>query len=135
MKTSGIITLPPALTPPITGTFLYGAKKELRETAPFQAGVYPVTNAQFAQFIQAGGYAESKWWSDAGWQWRQWPPRYSWQKLDRPDFGDDKRFNQPDQPDGSAWHAARMAAYIPGAIVGKMGWRIPLRAARSEPAP
>ncbi len=32
---------------------------------------YPVTNAQFAHFIAAGGYEEQgrRWWSDDGWEW------------------------------------------------------------------
>jgi formylglycine-generating enzyme required for sulfatase activity len=29
---------------------------------------YPVTNAQFALFIEAGGYHERKWWTNAGWE-------------------------------------------------------------------
>ena len=45
---------------------------------------YPITNAQFAEFIKAGGYEERKWWTDAGWAQRnqeQWAaPRY-WQDL------------------------------------------------------
>jgi iron(II)-dependent oxidoreductase len=31
--------------------------------------VTPVTNAQYAEFIDAGGYRERRWWSDAGWRW------------------------------------------------------------------
>ena len=29
----------------------------------------PVTNGGFAEFIADGGYAESRWWTDAGWAW------------------------------------------------------------------
>lgn len=29
---------------------------------------YPVTNAQFAKFIEAGGYKQQKWWTAEGWQ-------------------------------------------------------------------
>ncbi|WP_275574972.1 SUMF1/EgtB/PvdO family nonheme iron enzyme [Neosynechococcus sphagnicola] len=32
---------------------------------------YPVTQGQFASFIQAGGYEHSHWWSADGWRWRQ----------------------------------------------------------------
>ncbi len=32
---------------------------------------YPVTNAMYAEFIAAGGYAEQRWWSDTGWAYRQ----------------------------------------------------------------
>jgi iron(II)-dependent oxidoreductase len=31
----------------------------------------PVTNAQFQQFVDAGGYDEPRWWTPAGWAWRQ----------------------------------------------------------------
>ena len=36
---------------------------------PFAIDVTPVTNGQFMQFVDAGGYRERRWWSDAGWQW------------------------------------------------------------------
>jgi iron(II)-dependent oxidoreductase len=30
----------------------------------------PVTNRQYREFIADGGYAERRWWSEEGWQWR-----------------------------------------------------------------
>ncbi len=39
---------------------------ELRD---FAIGRYPVTQAQFAVFMAAGGYDDPRWWSDAGWAW------------------------------------------------------------------
>lgn len=32
---------------------------------------YPVTNAQYRQFMAIGGYGDRRWWSEAGWQWLQ----------------------------------------------------------------
>lgn len=29
---------------------------------------YPITNAQYARFIEAGGYDRRNWWTDAGWE-------------------------------------------------------------------
>jgi iron(II)-dependent oxidoreductase len=31
----------------------------------------PVTNGRYAEFIADGGYAEQRWWTDAGWAWVQ----------------------------------------------------------------
>ena len=31
---------------------------------------YPITNAQFAVFVEAGGYRERRYWTEAGWQWK-----------------------------------------------------------------
>lgn len=28
---------------------------------------YPITNAQYARFVDAKGYQERRWWTDAGW--------------------------------------------------------------------
>lgn len=53
------------------GEFLFGAKKE-KIVSPhrFWIGKYPVTNAQFARFVQAGGYQTRSFWSENGWAWR-----------------------------------------------------------------
>ncbi|NES76899.1 MULTISPECIES: 5-histidylcysteine sulfoxide synthase [unclassified Okeania] len=44
----------------------------------FQASQYLVTNREFYEFVVAGGYQESKYWTEEGWAWRQnrntkWP--------------------------------------------------------------
>lgn len=31
---------------------------------------YPITNAQFAVFVEAGGYRERRYWTEVGWQWK-----------------------------------------------------------------
>jgi iron(II)-dependent oxidoreductase len=36
----------------------------------FRIGRVPVTNAEWQRFIDAGGYAESRWWSARGWAYR-----------------------------------------------------------------
>ncbi|MFB6346797.1 MAG: selenoneine synthase SenA [bacterium] len=50
---------------------------------PFELSRTPVTNQQFVQFVEAGGYENQSWWSDDGWQWLQQSgqnsPRY-WKK-------------------------------------------------------
>ena len=39
------------------------------ELAPFWIDRAPVTNAEFTEFIEAGGYSTRAYWSDAGWSW------------------------------------------------------------------
>lgn len=39
--------------------------------APFRIARAPVTNAQFAAFVEAGGYGARAFWSEAGWAWRE----------------------------------------------------------------
>ncbi len=73
---------------------------------------YPVTNAQFALFVdkKGGGYDHKDYWTEAGWAWRQgegegWgrPP----DRRDRPMFWHDPRFNRPNQPVvGVTWYEA-----------------------------
>jgi formylglycine-generating enzyme required for sulfatase activity len=38
---------------------------------PYAISRYPVTNAQYAAFVQAGGYAERRYWTEDGWAWRE----------------------------------------------------------------
>ncbi|PMR70295.1 selenoneine synthase SenA [Halomonas heilongjiangensis] len=41
------------------------------EVAPFSIARAPVTNADFAAFVDDGGYRRRELWSAAGWQWRE----------------------------------------------------------------
>src|SRR6266851_3993898 len=41
------------------------------EVAPFRIAKAPVTNAEFAAFVDAGGYRRREFWSAAGWDWRE----------------------------------------------------------------
>ena len=43
--------------------------------AAFHIAQTPITNAQYAAFIQAGGYDMREWWTPTGWQMRE---RYRW---------------------------------------------------------
>jgi gamma-glutamyl hercynylcysteine S-oxide synthase len=40
------------------------------EVAPFHIARAPVTNEEFAAFVDDGGYRQERWWSAAGWRWR-----------------------------------------------------------------
>lgn len=41
------------------------------ELAPFRIARAPVTNAEFAAFVDEGGYRRREFWCDAGWAWRE----------------------------------------------------------------
>lgn len=41
----------------------------LVELDPFWIDAAPVSNGSFLEFMEAGGYSERRWWSEAGWAW------------------------------------------------------------------
>ena len=66
------------------------------ELNPFRMARAPVTNREFAEFVDAGGYRAREFWSDAGWAWREsqraerpiyWQPKadgvWTWRRYDR----------------------------------------------------
>lgn len=54
------------------GRFVFDNEKWAHpvKVRPFRMARSPVSNGQFAEFVEAGGYAEQKWWSSEGWSWR-----------------------------------------------------------------
>jgi formylglycine-generating enzyme required for sulfatase activity len=64
-------------------------------TETYWISKYPITNAQFAKFIEAGGYKNQQWWTPAGWAQREkekWTePRYwtdsKWNGVEHPVVG------------------------------------------------
>jgi formylglycine-generating enzyme required for sulfatase activity len=58
---------------------------------PFKISQYPITNAQYRKFVDAGGYGESGYWTKIGWSWRN---RKNWTKaehMDDPYWGSDNK--------------------------------------------
>ncbi len=41
------------------------------DVGAFEIDVHSVTNAEFLEFVDAGGYRTPGWWSERGWQWRE----------------------------------------------------------------
>jgi formylglycine-generating enzyme required for sulfatase activity len=80
------------------------------EVPAFYVARYPVTVAQFAPFVESGGYDEPAYSTEAGWAWRQgegegWgrPP----EERGEPAFWRDSRYNRPNQPVvGVTWFEA-----------------------------
>ncbi len=74
----------------LAGRFCYGAESSERAIPyAFWIGKYPVTNAQFARFLADGGYRQPKFWSEAGWRWREEEART------QPKMWDDAEFANP----------------------------------------
>jgi formylglycine-generating enzyme required for sulfatase activity len=78
----GMVTLEPGGYLPQPTTF---------EVEPFAITRYPVTNHQYAAFMEAGGYTHRAWWTDEGWAikarsgWTE--PRYWKKRGDCPVMG------------------------------------------------
>jgi iron(II)-dependent oxidoreductase len=64
----------------------------------FYIDVAPVTNAEYAEFIEAGGYDEPRWWTGKGWAWRVEAD------LRAPEFW---------SRDGDAWSVLRYGKRVP----------------------
>jgi formylglycine-generating enzyme required for sulfatase activity len=70
----------------------------------YYIGRYPVTNAKYAAFIEAGGYETREYWTEAGWAAKE---SRGWTE---PRYWNDENRNQPQQPVvGVSWYEA--AAY------------------------
>lgn len=82
-----------------------------RDVAEFSMARYPVTNAQYRLFLDAGGYGEEQWWSEAGWQW------VIAHDVKQPEFWTNETWNRDTQPVvGVSWYEAeafcRWAAHV-----------------------
>ncbi len=54
------------------GDFVFDNEKWAHEVriAPFRIARAPVTNSEYADFVDAGGYSRREWWSEDGWAWK-----------------------------------------------------------------
>ncbi len=68
-------------------------------TEKYWMSKYPVTNAQFAKFMDAEGYSHSKWWTPDGWKAREM------EKWTQPRYWSDGKWNSDTQPVvGVSWY-------------------------------
>jgi len=88
---------------------LYGWDNEYgnheAEVADFRAAQYLTSNREFLEFVEAGGYRDSRWWSEEGWNWREF------RKAEFPLFW---------IKDGDNWRLRTMASEI------EMPWNWPV---------
>jgi len=82
-------------------------------TEPYWISKYPITNAQFAKFIEAGGYKQKKWWTEEGWQKcaEGWHYDDGWKASGtawtQPRYWTDSKWNGAEQPVvGVSWYEA-----------------------------
>jgi len=116
------------------GTYRIGDDKHpVQIEQPYRLSKYPVTNRQYAAFIQAGGYADRQWWSETGWSWRigeydsQAPDRIKdWlaqrppEKRHEPFYWHQSRWNNPLAPVvGVSWFEAQAYGNWLSARLGK----------------
>jgi len=97
-----------------TKTYRYWARRELPRhrvsVDGFAMAKVPTTNAMFARFVEANGYADMEWWRDTPKEfWRHPGQVKEWfgYVRTRPHFWDDERVNGGNQPVvGISWYEA-----------------------------
>jgi formylglycine-generating enzyme required for sulfatase activity len=92
---------------------------------------YPVTNSQFNQFIEGGGYETENHWSDEGWKWLRKV------RVTEPRFYHDHRFDAPNQPViGVSWYEAEAyCRWVGGRLPTEQEWEAAARGPKAREYP
>ena len=90
---------------------------------PLLLSRFPVTNGQYAIFIDEGGYDQRQWWSDAGWDWREQ------NNIAKPRYWLDAKWNAPNKPvvGVSYWEAEAFASWAGGRLPSDREWEAAAR--------
>jgi hypothetical protein len=104
---------PQLLPAPFAWIDIPGTLGKTWQGAPYKIAKYPVTNAQFKLFVDAKGYTERRWWTEAGWEARAkgWVYDNGWKETGKawtePRYWRDKQWNGAEQPVvGVSWYEA-----------------------------
>jgi formylglycine-generating enzyme required for sulfatase activity len=111
------------------------------EVDDFSIGKYPVTNKQYARFIEAGGYDERRYWTELGWAWRtgerepdlstieseelrknytDWLAQRPPERRGKPFWWEDPQWNTPNYPVvGITWYEALAYCRWLGQVMGR----------------
>lgn len=84
------------------------------ELAPFWVARLPITAAQFATFIEAGGYQDERWWTPEGNRWRG--------ERRQPELWMDAVYHEPNQPMTiiSWYEATACCAWLSAQLMGAL---------------
>ena len=115
------------------GTYAYvevlpGNPDKKIEITAFRISRYPVTNGQYEDFLEDGGYEDPRWWSEDGWSWLQK------EKVTKPKFWHRRRWNGPNQPvvGVSFWEAQACCAWAGGRLPSKAEWEAIARGGHAD---
>jgi formylglycine-generating enzyme required for sulfatase activity len=106
------------------GTYYCGdAKEAFAIHEPFWLSRFPVTNSQYALFIEDGGYAKQELWSRDGWQ------RIREGNIAMPRYWHDPAFNMPNQPvvAVSYWEGEAFCRWVGGRLPSEWEWEAAVR--------